>query len=320
MSQGTLTTSRRLFLGGSLATVAGAMFPPLGAKAFAQKASVTAAEFRASGKNAKILTRALRGNVSVLMGSGGNIIVLPGTDGMVTVDSGLATSQAQIRTALDAFSVDPVRHLLNTHWHFDHTDGNEWMHLGGATIVAHENTRKRMLSRQSIPAFSFVTGPSPAAALPTVVFSESQKMQLNGQSILMKRYSPAHTDSDVSVFFESANVLHTGDTWFHGYYPFIDYDSGGSIDGMITASSENLERTDAQTIVLPGHGDVGRRTDLAAFHEMLVDIRGRVSSLKEKGLSHSAAIAAKPTEKYDAMLGGGLVSPALFTQLVYQGV
>src|SRR5271163_35967 len=128
MSQGTLTTSRRLFLGGSLATVAGAMFPPLGAKAFAQKASVTAAEFRASGKNAKILTRALRGNVSVLMGSGGNIIVLPGTDGMVTVDSGLATSQAQIRTALDAFSVDPVRHLLNTHWHFDHTDGNEWMH------------------------------------------------------------------------------------------------------------------------------------------------------------------------------------------------
>jgi glyoxylase-like metal-dependent hydrolase (beta-lactamase superfamily II) len=320
MSQSSFTTSRRLFITGSLMTVAGSVLPSVGTRLFAQKASLTGTEFRASGKSAEILTQRLRGNISVLMGSGGNIIVLPGAEGLLTVDSGLATSRAQIRAALDAMSPDPVRHLLNTHWHFDHTDGNEWMHLAGATIVAHENTRKRMSQRQAIPAFSIVLGPSAAAALPTVVFSQSQELTLNGETILMKRYTPAHTDSDVSVFFESANVLHTGDTWFHGYYPFIDYDSGGSIDGMIVASSENLERTDAQTLVLPGHGEIGSRTDLIAFHEMLVDVRGRISSLKNNGLSLPAILAAKPTEKYDKSLAGGFVSPDLFTRLVYRGV
>ena len=320
MSQNSFTTSRRLFITGSLMTVAGSVLPSVGTRLFAQKASLTGTEFRASGKSAEILTQRLRGNISVLMGSGGNIIALPGTEGLLTVDSGLATSRAQIRTALDAMSPDPVRHLLNTHWHFDHTDGNEWMHLAGATIVAHENTRKRMSQRQAIPAFSIVLDPSPAAALPTVVFSQSQELKLNGETILMKRYTPAHTDSDVSVFFESANVLHTGDTWFHGYYPFIDYDSGGSIDGMIAASSENLERTDAQTLVLPGHGEIGSRTDLIAFHEMLVDVRGRISSLKNNGLSLPGIIAARPTEKYDKSLAGGFVSPDLFARLVYRGV
>jgi glyoxylase-like metal-dependent hydrolase (beta-lactamase superfamily II) len=320
MIPGTLTTSRRLFITRSLMTVAGVMLPSAGTRLFAEEASLTGAEFRASGKNAKILTRRLRGNISVLMGSGGNIIVLPGADGLLTVDSGLATSRTQIRTALDAISPDPVRHLLNTHWHFDHTDGNEWMHLAGATIVAHENTCKRMSQRQAIPAFSIVLEPSPAAALPTVVFSQSQELRLNGETILMKRYTPAHTDSDVSVFLENANVIHTGDTWFNGYYPFIDYDSGGSIDGLIAASSENLERTDAQTLVLPGHGEIGSRTDLVAFREMLVYVRGRISILKNKGLSLAATIAAKPTEKYDKSLAGGFVSPDLFTRLVYRGV
>jgi glyoxylase-like metal-dependent hydrolase (beta-lactamase superfamily II) len=254
------------------------------------------------------------------MGSGGNIIVLPGTDGIVTVDSGLATSQTQVKAALNAISPDPLRHLLNTHWHFDHTDGNEWMHRDGAVIVAHENTRKRMRQRQSIPAFSIDFEPSPAAALPTILFSQEYELRLNDQRILMKRYTPAHTDSDVSVFFENANVLHTGDTWFNGYYPFIDYDSGGSIEGMIAASSENLERTDADTLILPGHGDLGSRTDLVFFHNMLVDVCGRVSELKKRGLPLTAAIGAKPTASYDSALSEGFVSPELFTSLVYRGM
>ena len=139
------------------------------------------------------------------------------------------------------------------------------MHLAGATIVAHENTRKRMNQRQEIPAFSIVLEPSPPAALPTVVFAQSHRLLLNGQKILMERYTPAHTDSDVSVFFENTNVLHTGDTWFNGYYPFIDYNSGGSIRGLIAASSENLQRTDTQTIVLPGTATlaVGRTCSLS---------------------------------------------------------
>jgi glyoxylase-like metal-dependent hydrolase (beta-lactamase superfamily II) len=320
MNQSIFTTSRRSFITGSLMTVASSVLPSMDTKLFAQKASLTGAEFRASGKTAKILARRLRSNISTLTGSGGNIIVLPGADGTLTVDSGLATSRTQIRAALDAISPGPARHLLNTHWHFDHTDGNEWMHLAGATIVAHENTRKRMSAVQAIPAFSIVFEPSPAAALPAVVFAQSRELKLNGETILMKRYTPAHTDSDVSVFFENANVIHTGDTWFSGYYPFIDYDSGGSIDGLVAASSENLERTDAQTLVVPGHGEIGSRTNLVAFHEMLVDVRGRISALKSKGLSLPATIAAKPTEKYDKSLAGGFVSPDLFTRLVYRGV
>jgi glyoxylase-like metal-dependent hydrolase (beta-lactamase superfamily II) len=320
MKSGDLTISRRSFIRGGIATIAGSALTLYGARTFGQEASLTGAQFRASGKSAKITTRQLRGDLRYLDGSGGNIIVLPGPDGILTVDSGLATSESQIRTALSTISSRPLRHLLNTHWHFDHTDGNEWMHLAGATIVAHENTRKRMNQRQEIPAFSIVLEPSPLAALPTVVFAQSHRLLLNGQKILMERYTPAHTDSDVSVFFENTNVLHTGDTWFNGYYPFIDYNSGGSIRGLIAASSENLQRTDTQTIVLPGHGDVGSRTDLLAFHEMLIEIRDRVSALRVKGYSLAATISAKPTEKYDAKLSGGFVSPDLFTRLVYQGV
>jgi glyoxylase-like metal-dependent hydrolase (beta-lactamase superfamily II) len=320
MSSTSSTTSRRFFVMSGIATVASVFLPSIATRLLAQEASLTGAQFRASGKTAKIQTRRLRGGLLVLMGSGGNIIVLPGADGKLTVDSGLATSEPQVKAALDAISPDPLRHLLNTHWHFDHTDGNEWMHRGGAVIVAHENTRKRMSQRQSIPAFSIDFDPSPAAALPTVLFSQTYELRSNGQRILMKRYTPAHTDSDVSVFFENANVLHTGDTWFNGYFPFIDYDSGGSIDGMIAASSENLQRTDADTIVVPGHGDVGSRTQLVSFHNMLLDVHARVSELKERGLPLAAAIAARPTASYDSALSGGFVSPELFTRLVYRGV
>jgi len=320
MSSTSSTTSRRFFVMSGIATVASVFLPSIATRLLAQEASLTGAQFRASGKTAKIQTLRLRGGLLVLMGSGGNIIVLPGADGKLTVDSGLASSEPQVKAALDAISPDPLRHLMNTHWHFDHTDGNEWMHRDGAVIVAHENTRKRMSQRQSIPAFSIDFDPSPAAALPTVLFSQTYELRFNGQRILMKRYTPAHTDSDVSVFFENANVLHTGDTWFNGYFPFIDYDSGGSIDGMIAASSENLQRTDTDTIVVPGHGDVGSRTQLVTFHHMLLDVHARISELKKRGLPLAAAIAARPTASYDSALSGGFVSPELFTSLVYRGV
>ena len=136
----------------------------------------------------------------------------------------------------------------------------------------------------------------------------------------MERYTPAHTDSDVSVFFEEVNVIHTGDTWFNGYYPFIDYDSGGSIHGLITASGENLNRTDDQTLVVPGHGAVGNRSDLLAYREMLVAVSTEVERLKKRGYSLEEVIKAKPSASYDTALGSGFVGPALFCELVYRGV
>jgi glyoxylase-like metal-dependent hydrolase (beta-lactamase superfamily II) len=312
--------SRRSFLGGAAAYLTAASFASYSRPLFAQRAGVTAAQMRAAGTTAKIKTLPLRNGLSVLMGSGGNIVVLPGRDGKLSIDSGFATSQTQMAAALEALSAEPLRHLINTHWHYDHTDGNEWMHGAGATIVAHEKTLGRMSSSQEIPAFDAMLPPSPAGALPTVVFATTHTMELNGEKIRLERYTPAHTDTDISVFLSGANVLHTGDTWFNGYYPFIDYNSGGNINGLLAAAAENLKLTDAQTMVVPGHGAVGDRSSLLAFQEMLTAIRDQVAALKQSGASLEAVIAAKPTAKFDEKWGGGFITPNLFTRLVYRGV
>jgi glyoxylase-like metal-dependent hydrolase (beta-lactamase superfamily II) len=160
--------SRRSFVKKVVAASATAALPITSRRAFAQKASITAAQMRASGATAKIDTRPLRNGVSVLIGSGGNILVLPGPDGKLAVDSGFATSEQQIAKVFSGLSAEPLRYLINTHWHFDHTDGNEWMHKAGSTIIAHEKARLRMKSGGQIPAFDVVVPPSPARALPTI--------------------------------------------------------------------------------------------------------------------------------------------------------
>jgi glyoxylase-like metal-dependent hydrolase (beta-lactamase superfamily II) len=311
--------SRRTFLSASVGVLAHAALASSGFQDEDLKASVSGAAFRAAGSTAKIGIRNLRKNVALLEGSGGNILLCHGGDGNAAVDSGLATSQKQVTVAIHGVSPRPLCHLLNTHWHFDHTDGNLWMHSVGATIIAHKNTRVRMSSRQVIPAFSLVLNPSLWEALPTVLFEQSQQLELNGEKIVMERYTPAHTDTDVSVFFEDANVIHTGDTWFNGYYPFIDYDSGGSIRGLITASDENLKRTDSRTLVVPGHGSVGSRADLLAYHEMLVTVFEEIEHLKKLGYALEDVFRIKPSSRFDAVLGSGFVGPELFCELLYRG-
>jgi glyoxylase-like metal-dependent hydrolase (beta-lactamase superfamily II) len=177
--------------------------------------------------------------------------VLAGQDGKILIDSGFATSKPQISEAVNHLSNDPIRHLINTHWHFDHTDGNQWVHEAGATIIGHEKTRNRLSARQEIPEFHGIFPPSPAGARPAIVFSGEKTLQLNGEELRLQYYGAAHTDSDISVRFVRANVLHTGDTWFNGTYPFIDYHNGGSLDGMIAASGQNLRLADNQTIIVP---------------------------------------------------------------------
>ena len=318
MTIATTALSRRRFLTTSATVAAAAYFAP--SALFAQ-AGDAVSQMRASGATAKISTQKLRGNVSVLMGSGGNILVLPGTDGKLLVDSGFATSRPQITEALAAISNDPIKHLVDTHWHFDHTDGNEWLHAAGATIIAHENTRKRLSTPQQIAAFNAHFPPAPAGALPTIVFSQDKTITTNGETLHLAHFSPAHTDSDISVHFAKANIIHAGDTWFHGVYPFIDYSSGGNINGMITATALTLSRADNETILIPGHGPVGNKAQLTADHEMLVAIRDNVAALKKQGKSVEEAIAAKPTASFDAKYAtGGIVPPDTFTRLVYAGV
>lgn len=273
---------------------------------------------RNAAATAKINVQKLRGNISVLSGSGGNITVLTGRDGKVLVDAGI--SRPQVAEALAHLSNDPVRHLINSHWHFDHTDGNEWLHSVGAEITGHENTRKHLAVTTRVEDWNFTFPSAPAGALPTKLVTADEILHLNGNTLVLKCYSPSHTDSDISVEFQEADIIDVADTLWNGHYPFIDYSTGGSIDGMILAAEANVARTNDKTIVIPGHGPIGNRAQLIEFRDMLVTIREKVATLKKQGRSRDEVVAAKPTADYDAKWGGFVIDGDFFTRLVYAGV
>ena len=263
----------------------------------------------------------LRGNVAVLEGSGGNVAVLSGPDGKLMVDAGIAVSRPQMETALDALGPEPVTHLVNTHWHFDHANGNEWLHELRPEIIAHENTPGHLAKTERVADWSYSFRPLSEAAQPTVVFKDKKTLKLNGTRIDLAYYGSAHTDSDISVWFAEPDIVHVGDTFWNGSYPFIDYSTGGSIDGSIRAAEANLAATTDRTIIIPGHGQpVSNRAQLAEFRDMLVAVRRRVSALKQQGQSLDAIVAAKPTATFDDKWGRFVIDPPLFTRLVYEGV
>ncbi len=268
-----------------------------------------------------ITTYKLRDNISVLEGSGGNVAVLTGPDGKILIDAGISVSRSQLTKSLTDLGTGPVTHLVNTHWHFDHADGNAWLHSIGAKIIAHSNTKKHLSGIQRVEDWDYNFLPSPAGAIPSEVFENEKSLKLNGQTIALKHYEPAHTDSDISVMFSEANVLHTGDTFWNGIYPFIDYSTGGSIDGTIKATEVNLARVKADTIIIPGHGKpVSNRAELKECRDMLVTIRDNVANLKKQGRSRGETVAAKPTAAFDAKWGQFVIDADFFTRLVYEGV
>jgi glyoxylase-like metal-dependent hydrolase (beta-lactamase superfamily II) len=275
---------------------------------------------RKEAASATITVQRLRGNVSVLMGAGGNIAVLPGSDGKLLIDAGFAGARPKIADALAGISSDPIKHLINSHWHFDHTEGNEWLHFAGATILAHENTRKHLSTTTRVQGWDFTFPPLPAGAIPTEVFTTERTLDLNGAKIALKHYPPAHTDSDIYVHFTNADIIHVADTFWNGYYPFIDYSTGGSIDGMIRAAEANLAKVTDKMIVIPGHGAIGDKSQLTFYRDLLVTVRDKVAALKKQGKSLDEIVAAKPTAAYDAKWGGGFMSPRMFTGLVFEGV
>jgi glyoxylase-like metal-dependent hydrolase (beta-lactamase superfamily II) len=269
---------------------------------------------------AEIAAHALRRDITVLEGSGGNIAVLSGSDGKLLVDAGFAVSRPALSSALTAINADPIQHLINTHRHIDHTDGNAWLHAAGASITAHENTRKHLSIATRVEGWSYTFPAAPVGALPAKVFATAHEMRCNDTRIVLKYYGPAHTDSDISVNFTDADVLHVGDTWWNGVYPFVDYSTGGSIDGSIRAADANLGAVTNDTIIVPGHGPIGGKSEMTDFRDMLVAIREKVESLKKQGRSLDETIAARPTAADDAKWGQFLITPAMFTALVYQGV
>jgi glyoxylase-like metal-dependent hydrolase (beta-lactamase superfamily II) len=209
----------------------------------------------------------------------------------------------------------PIRTLIDTHWHFDHADNNANFRMAGAQILAHENTKKRLLEAHDLLGMHFP--PSPANALPTQTFTASQRLQVNGENLSLIYIPPAHTDTDISIQYPRANVLHLGDTFFNGVYPFIDASTGGRVNGMIDAATKALGMVDAGTKIVPGHGPLADRAALTRYRDVLVAVRDRVQKLKSEGKTVEEVVAAKPTAEFDATWGGGFMMPDVFVGIVY---
>lgn len=309
--------SRRQFLVAGSFSVAAAFLAPK--SLFAETGDLVGNALKESA-TAKIAVQTLRRNVSVLLGPGGNIAVLTGPDGKLLVDAEIVTARPNVTAALARINSDPIRQLINTHWHFDHTGGNEWLHEAGASILAHENTRKHLSVDTRVDGWEHTFPAAPAGAIPSTVFADDYSVHVNRTSLTLRHYAPAHTDSDISVYFEEADILHAGDTFWNRDYPFIDYSTGGSIDGQIRAAEANLGMVTDKTIVISGHGRVGTKADLVLFRDVLVEIREKVAVLKKQGRSLPEVIAAKPSARYDAEWGNLFMTPRAFIALVYQGV
>ncbi|HEX5342466.1 MAG TPA: MBL fold metallo-hydrolase [Duganella sp.] len=270
--------------------------------------------------DADLVVQPLRGDITVLMGDGGNITVLSGAAGKFQVDAGIGKADRKLQAALARLGTAPVKYVVNTHWHWDHTDNNAGMHAAGAAIVAHPNTYRHLTETTHVNAWNWTFDPVPQAARPSVLVDREQTFTLDGKHVKVEHFGDGHTDGDLWVYFEEADVLALGDTFWNGIYPYIDNEDGGNIDGAIKWASKALERATEHTIVVPGHGAVGSRKELLEFRDMLVAVRNNVAVLKQQGKSLDDIIAAKPTAAFDAKFGNFVFNGAQFTRMVYDGL
>jgi len=330
-------TSRREMLRGS-ATLAGSaflahLFPAKSIRAsaagYAQQASSPAellASVRAKFNAVPMETQKLADNVTMFDGPGGAVTVLNGPDGKFVVDTFVAPAWPRLKAALDGLGNAPLKYVINTHWHFDHTDNNAHLHAAGGTVLAHQNTKKRMSEPHDLPVLyrgadgalaSLHFDPSPAEALPQQTFATSYQLRANGEILELQHVAPAHTDSDIYVHFQNANVISMADLFFNGMYPYIDPGTGGAIDGMIAAADKILSLADNQTKIVAGHGPLGNKADLMKSRDMLITSRDRVQKLKTTGKSALEAVAEKPFADLDSAWGQGIINSDQWVQIVY---
>jgi len=279
--------------------------------AFAQQPDYSKVEIR---------TQQLAPTVYMLVGAGGNLGLSAGADSVFLVDDQFAPLTPKIEAAIARITPRPVRFVLNTHWHFDHTGGNENLGKAGALIVAHENVRKRMSVENFIEFLGMKTQPDPKAALPVVTFTRDVTFHLNGDEVRVMHVPNAHTDGDAIVHFTKSDVIHMGDVFFNKLYPFIDTSSGGRVEGVVAAVDRALALAGASTKIIPGHGPLATRADLQAYRDMLATIAGRMGEHVRAGRSLEQAIAAKPTADFDAAWGKGFLTPDRFTEMLYKNL
>jgi cyclase len=324
MRRMTIPLSRRDLLRGGAIVAGGALLPAwpewLVNQAWAAQAAAAPdqlAAARAGMAAAPIETTRLTDTLAMLSGPGGNVVVLNGPDGKVVVDTFVQGAWEKLKQALDAIGPAPLKAAIDTHWHFDHADNNAAFRAGGAAVIAHANTAKRMAQRHDVKALGMVFPASPPEALPTVTFSDTHRLDANGDQITLGYIPPAHTDTDIYIRFAKGNVLHMGDLFFNGMYPFIDASTGGNIGGMIAAADACLTLTDSATKIVPGHGPLADVAALTKYRDMMATVRDRVQKLKSAGRSLEDTVAAKPTADLDAAWGKGFFPPDAFVSIVY---
>jgi len=255
--------------------------------------------------------------VWMLTGSGGNVGVSAGEDGVFLVDDQYAPMTERIRAAVATLSPRPIRFVLNTHWHGDHTGGNENLGSAGVLIVAHDNVRRRMSTEQFIERLNMRVPASPRAALPVVTFSDTVTFWLNGDSVRAFHVDPAHTDGDALVHFRRANAIHMGDIFFNGAYPFVDTSSGGSLRGVIAACDRALAMSNEATKIIPGHGPLATRADLQRYRDVLATSLERVTAAVAAGKTLEQLKRERPLADFDATFGQAFIGPDAFLELVF---
>ena len=282
--------------------------------AFALIVVAAAAAAQQSLDNVEIRVERVAPGVAVLFGRGGNVGLSHGEDGNVLIDDQYAPLTERILAAVRSVDPDPVRFVINTHWHGDHTGGNENVARTGAVIVAHDNVRRRMSMEQVVRGNAVPA--SPAGALPVVTFSESVSFHLNGDEVRVFHVAHAHTDGDALVYWTRANVLHMGDVYFRSFLPFIDLDSGGSVDGVLRAVDQALAIANDSTVIIPGHGELARRGDLLAYRDLIRRMRDRVRAEIRAGRSLDQIKALRLADPHGRATD--FVTPDFFIETLYR--
>jgi cyclase len=291
----------------------------LGATTIALAGSFSAARAQ-DFDTVQIQTVPVAPGLHMLVGLGGNLAVSTGDDGVFLIDDQYAPLTQKIRTAIAALSDAPIRFVLNTHWHGDHTGGNENFGRAGALIFAHDNVRKRLSVEQVMEALGRRIPPSPEAALPVVTFTDAVTFHLNGEDMHAFHVPPAHTDGDALVHFRRADVIHMGDIYFSRGFPFVDLSSGGSVEGLIAAVDRVLAMASSKTKLIPGHGPLSTWAELEEYRGMLVTIHNRIRDARERGQTLEQVLAAHPTREFDETWGKGFIDPESFTRTVYRSL